>query len=191
MRLPWVSVRYFTLTNSLWVTLQQSSARAANSLHWSIACEWHPESGFCPVSLDWPTASECACGFPPVTLLTLIPWPTECECHFCHTLPSHLIPWLTESERHCSDFLPLLHLIPWPTGSEWHCSDSLLGTLRPHPMTISLWVTLQWFYAWHSHGTSLALPLACEWHWWLSTRSSHHILSWPIGCEWNCIDLLL
>ena len=105
-----------------------------------------------------------------------------------------------------------LHFIPWPTVCEWHCICFSLpcSLISFHPMTNSMWVTLDlFFFAMQSHCMTNR-----EWvtlHLFVFTMHSHgisshdqqlvsdtafvfiyhavslHVIPCPIGSEWHCI----
>ena len=168
---------YFTMTNSMWVTLPFFlPCHLITSHPWPTVCEWHSPF-FLPCHLMSHISSHCQQAVSDTALF------------FCHAISSHLIPWPTGCKWHCPFFLPC-HL-----STSHTMINSMWVTWMPfflpchfvtsHPMTNRMWVTLVLFSTMLSHlilshdqqdvsDTALVFYHAI----------SSHLTPWPTAGEW-------
>ena len=174
------------MTNRKCVTLLHFFARHSHQsclISWPTGSEWH-----CFISLPGTLINHVSSyDQQQVSDTALFPW-LACTSIMSHPMTNSL--WVTMLyffARHSHQS----SLIPWPTDSEWHCFIFLPGTLinhvsshdqqtvsdtalflclalssiMSHPMTNSMYVTLHYFFARHSHQSCLIpWPTASEWH---------------------------
>ena len=142
-------------------------------------------------------------------------WPTDSECHCFISLAgsSYFTPWPTESEWHC--FIPFCLINYVLSHDEQNVGDTAsflcqaVSSIMSPLMTNSMWVTLLYFFARHSHQQCfIPWPTGSEWHCFISLLGSlindvlsHDqqyvsdtalflcqqscLISWPTVCEWH------
>ena len=214
----WVTLLYFFASHSYkswlipWPTGSKRQCFISlpdtpiNDVSWPIGCEWHCFILCQVLSSVMPHP------------MTNRKWVTMIYFFARHSHQSCLITWSTGSEWHCIISLLVTLINHASSYNQQHVSDTALflcqalsSIISWHPLTNSMWVTLHYFFARHSHWSCFMLwPTASEWHCFIAcslimshsmtnrkwvtllnlfAMHSHHsyLIPWPTGSEWHCL----